>query len=225
MRYHGAGVGNNWVDWTFTGLTPGRHYAVSATWLPGYASNVTYDIFGGAAGGTPVGSATVDQRIGANDYQDASRMWEELTIVQVPVGETTLTVRLSDNADNWVYADGARLEQVYLPEVEVTLPGAPATSIESGEGVEFGTKVYMGDGDVDLRITNTGILPLSIGNVTLTGNGFSMVQLPDPPGGSFTGASLNSGEWADFRVSFDTAVTHEYGHLHGRDHVQQQRPG
>ena len=47
----------------------------------------------------------------------------DTTVVQVPAGETSLTVRLTDKADNWVYADALRIEQVYLPTLEVTIGG------------------------------------------------------------------------------------------------------
>ena len=54
--------------------------------------------------------------------------WEELTMVQVPAGETSLTVRLTDDANTWVYADAVHLSQVVAPEVHVTVGGQPLAS-------------------------------------------------------------------------------------------------
>ena len=44
-----------------------------------------------------------------------------------------MTVRLTDAADNWVYADAVRIEQVYLPEVELKRSDDLLGSLESGQ--------------------------------------------------------------------------------------------
>ena len=77
--------------------------------------------------------ATADQRVAPDDFQDRNISWDELAVVQVPQGETSLTVRLTDAADDWVTADAVRLEQAYLPKADVTVSSDPANCIPSPE--------------------------------------------------------------------------------------------
>ncbi len=103
FRYHGPGTGANWVDWEFTGLTPEKHHRVSATWftVPNQASNAPYSIYGGLspnAADLPEITVRADQRYLPDDCQYSGASWENLAVVQVPAGETSLTVRLSPGA-------------------------------------------------------------------------------------------------------------------------------
>jgi hypothetical protein len=214
FRYASPGNGSSFADWEFTELTPGRFYAVSATWMPGpgRASNVPFTVFGGApAAGDDVGTALVDQRLWPDDYQDYNAWWEKLTVVQVPDDETSLTVRMTNAANNWVYADAIRIEQVYLPEADVTRPapvaGDPAISVESGEGVDFGTMVYLADSTVELTLHNRGVLPMDVYNVNVSGTGFSQTGLGT--------TQLGEGDSVTFTVAFDTAVTTGAGSYNG----------
>ena len=169
VRYHSEGTGSNWVDWEFTGLTAGRYYQVATTWQTGYerATNAPYSIYGGlnpAPAATPLATVRIDQSVPPNDFTDSGTAWEELTMVQVPAGQTALTVRLSDDANTWVYADAVRIEQVYLPEVHVTVDGLP---LDPGSGIDLGTLLRGSAGEKTIRVTNAGLLPLVISSLTL----------------------------------------------------------
>ena len=58
VRYHVKGVGANWVDYEFTGLTPGQNYQIATTWTTGSSrtSYSEYEIYGLAR--------TVDRPVG-----------------------------------------------------------------------------------------------------------------------------------------------------------------
>ena len=106
-----------------------------------------------------------------DDFADRGATWEELTIVQVPTGQTSLTVRLTDDADNWVYSDAARIEQVYLPTLHTTVGGQ---SLESGQTLDMGQLLRGSPGEAEIEFTNAGLLPLMITNLVLpSGAGFS----------------------------------------------------
>ena len=188
VRYHSAGSGSNWVDWQFTGLTAGRYYQVATTWQTGYerATNAPYSIYGGlnpAPAATPLATVRIDQSVPPNDFTDSGTAWEELTMVQVPAGQTTLTVRLSDDANTWVYADAVRIEQVYLPEVHVTVDGLP---LDPGAGIDLGTLLRGSAGEKTITVTNAGLLPLVISNLTLP-NAAGIVTTSTLPAGGELG--------------------------------------
>jgi fimbrial isopeptide formation D2 family protein/uncharacterized repeat protein (TIGR01451 family) len=112
--------------WTFSGLPSGQ-YRVSATWLSGTsrASNAPYTLLG--IDGGPQ-TFPVNQKAAPDDRSDQGAMWEDLGTFGISGG--TLTVRLSDAADGYVYADAIRVEQTSsggpLP-APVPPPPAPPT--------------------------------------------------------------------------------------------------
>jgi hypothetical protein len=112
VRFIGPGSGSNTATWTFTGLTPGQAYRVSATWFghPIAASNAPFTITGGA---TPA-SATVNQKLAPAGFSDAGAPWQVLAASYTVTG-TTLVVQLSDLANGYVEADAVRVEPVAYP--------------------------------------------------------------------------------------------------------------
>ena len=215
VHYCRRGTGDKYVDWQFTDLTPGVAYQVAATWRTGgsRASNAKYEVYAGlnpGAADVPLMVAEVDQRFNPDDFADGAN-WEELTTV---AGQTDLTIRLSNDADNWVYADAIRLEQLYLPEVTVLIDGFP---VKTDSGLDFDTLLTGTSKSDSIEIVNSGVLPLQISNLvlpsaaglTITPSGFGTGQIAG--GDSFTidievdagAGGLAEGTYA-WNITFDT---------------------
>jgi len=224
FRYHAAGRGTNWVDYEFKGLTPGEFYQVSATWVPapGTASNAQVHVYDGTNIGftqPPMETVGVDQRSTPDDFQDHNTPWENVTVVQVQ-SSGALTIRLTDKADGWVYADAFRIEQAYLPKVQVNvddwqLPSGEVLDLvlQSGEVLDFGTVLDETDTSTAVTIENRGILPLALDDLQLA-VGSQVVDDQDGDGmldlggihvdlGNF-GGDLLPGDTMTFTVSLDT---------------------
>jgi uncharacterized repeat protein (TIGR01451 family) len=120
----------DYAQWTFTGLASGT-YLISTTWVRGTsrASNAPYTLTGLADGPSTV---LIDQKIAPNDLTWDGVAWEHLGTFQIIGG--TLTVRLTDNANGYVYADAVRIEQLYSQASATEVPsrrpssGAPQES-------------------------------------------------------------------------------------------------
>jgi uncharacterized repeat protein (TIGR01451 family) len=104
----GDNSGDN-ATWTFSNLTPGT-YLISTTWVKGTsrASNAPYTLTGVTGGPTTV---LIDQKVVPDDLTWNGGVWEHLGEFQISGG--TLTVRLTDNANGYVYADAIRLEYLH----------------------------------------------------------------------------------------------------------------
>ena len=109
VHYAAAGSGSAVATWTFTGLSPGV-YRVSSTWLAeqNRATNVPYTVFDGA---TSRGTVLINQELAPNDRVDAGVPWEDLGS-SFSITGTTLVVQLTNNANEYVMADGIRIERL-----------------------------------------------------------------------------------------------------------------
>jgi autotransporter-associated beta strand protein len=207
FRYHSAGTGANYVEYEFTGLTEDKYYSVAATWIGGLsgATNAPYEVYAGvnptppgvANPDTPLTTVRVNQNAHPNDFTDSGSSWEQLAIVQVPSGGSSLTVRLTDHADSWVYADAVRIEQVYLPTLHVTVGGQ---LLKSGETIDLGRLLKGSAGEERITVANAGLLPLDVNNLTL----------PSTPGIDVTltgygDGVLETGESFTIDVDLDTS--------------------
>ena len=99
------------ATWTFTELQAGT-YRVSATWIrhSNRATDAPYSVLDGA---NPLGTVLVNQELAPDDFSDAGAPWEalgEFTIIG-----STLTVQLSDAANEYVIADAIRIEKLGAP--------------------------------------------------------------------------------------------------------------
>jgi hypothetical protein len=121
-----------------------------------------------------------------------------LTIVQVPAGETSLTVRLTDDANSWVYADAVRIGQITEPEVHVTVAGQ---SLATGQTLDFGQLLQNWPGGETISIVNAGSQALQVSGLELTGS----TALNMTPIGVGDG-SFASGEGFTLEVNVDTTV-------------------
>lgn len=129
------------ASWTFA-VTPG-YYRISATWgaSANRATNSPYTIFDGA---TAVSTLRVNQKLAPADFSIAGTNWKVLGIV--PITGSQLTVRLSDDANEYVMADAVRIETWIVPMSAWQLvdDGDPGFAIESGNWGN-GTLGYQGD--------------------------------------------------------------------------------
>jgi hypothetical protein len=128
VYYSAAGTGTNVAAWTFD-VTPGQ-YRVAATWLPhsNRATDAPYQIYDGAAAPANLASAIdVNQELTPNDFTDAGSAWEQIDTVTVT--GNTLTVTLSNAANQYVIADAIRIER--LPSGIAAAAAEPGVLIAS----------------------------------------------------------------------------------------------
>ena len=109
IAYAAAGSGGGVATWTFNGLATGT-YRVSATWniLSNRATNSPFTVYNG---GTSLGTILVNQELTPADRTDAGVGWKDLGSSFVITG-STLVVKLTDAANEYVIADGIRIQQL-----------------------------------------------------------------------------------------------------------------
>jgi len=107
-RLHAAGTGSNTATWTFKGLSPGW-YKVEATWLSSAtrATNAPYTL---SDGSTVLGTLPVNQQLAPAGDVFSGSSWSILGTV--PVASGTLRVKLTDQANGQVAADGVHIVPV-----------------------------------------------------------------------------------------------------------------
>ena len=105
LRWCAQGDGANVASWQFTGLALGW-YDVQATWLEdsNRADDAPFTIFDGTQS---KGTVTVNQQQAPSGVLYNGRPWQSLN--KLAIGNTNVTVTLSDAADGRVIADGVRL--------------------------------------------------------------------------------------------------------------------
>lgn len=118
-HFAAAGAGEQTARWSFPGLAPGQ-YRVSTTWLADalLATNAPFTV---KDGGTTLDTVAVNQEIAPAGFSDAGTVWQELGTYTLAGG--TLTVELSNMADDIIEADAVRIERV----------GSPLRVIDSGD--------------------------------------------------------------------------------------------
>lgn len=149
VRYAEAGSGSQTATWTFT-VSPGL-YRISATWTPhpNRATNAPFTILDGA---TTLATLLINQELAPNDFTAAGVTWKNLGGPYNISTTTTLTVRLSNLADEYVIADGIRLEQLAVNPVQIIDDGDAGFSATggftpfSGQGYLNGVNYSIGDG-------------------------------------------------------------------------------
>ncbi|MEX2475924.1 hypothetical protein [Marinobacter sp.] len=100
------GSGESSAEWRLANLSTGVQYALDANWTshPNRASNATYEYtFTNDNGSQTTDSVTVDQREGGGN-------WQELGTFKA--GDSTLTVRITNDANGYVIADAVRINPV-----------------------------------------------------------------------------------------------------------------
>jgi hypothetical protein len=109
IAYAAAGSGSSIAAWTFNGLLPGV-YRVSAAWSThsNRATNSPFTVYDGV---TNRGTVRLNQELAPNDRVDAGTNWEDLGSSFTITG-TTLVVKLTNAANEYVIADGIRIERL-----------------------------------------------------------------------------------------------------------------
>ncbi|NLF31936.1 MAG: hypothetical protein GX591_13735 [Planctomycetes bacterium] len=172
--------------WTFTGLSPGYCYRISATWTDGGDRNsqVSYTVIDHENDDidTVLATRIIDQRSTPNDYSDANTYWEDLADGVLLRG-TSLSITLSGSPDGLIVADAIRVERVgdWQPPIGVPVPefgieeshwmyADPAYAFDYGSGPE---PYHMGaDGPYTHYVDNTHP------NATNTNNAFGTPERP-----------------------------------------------
>jgi hypothetical protein len=129
MHYNHAGVGADVATWTFT-VAPGR-FRVATTWVP-HSIRATDAPFEILSAGQRLAAVDVNQQQAPDDFSEAGVQWENLGDV-LDVTSQQLVVRLSDNANWYVFADAVRIERVG------DLPAEPDTLIVDNGDNQFST--------------------------------------------------------------------------------------
>lgn len=176
IMYAAAGTGSNTATWTFANLQAGQ-YRVSVTYPEhaNRATNAPFTVYNGTTGGPSLGTFTINQQIAANDLSSAGVNWEDVGLGYFTITGSTLTVRLTDNANGIVIADAVRIELV-SPEIEViqdTLNVADNVGIVNYGSTLVGTPV-----DRTFTVRNTGNGMLTLGALTVPVTGYTVVTPP-----------------------------------------------
>lgn len=196
-RYSAAGSGNDRAEWQFTGLSSGV-YRVSATW-PHHVNRATNSPFTVFDGGLPFKTVLVNQEVAPNDFSSTGANWEDLGGLY-PITSGTLTVRLTDAANEYVIADAIRIERI---------SGLPATS--EIQVTQNGSDIAHGTGTVAFGITPLGSPVSKTFTVHNLGSGdLTLVEPISVPGGfsvtTFGSLVVAPGLSTTFAVQLD-AVT------------------
>ncbi len=116
VQYASGGGGSQTASWTFA-VTPGQ-YQVAITWStdPNRATDAPFSVIQGSH---TLVSEDINQEQAPNDFTDAGVGWRNLGGT-LNVAGGTLVVRLSDDANQYVIADGVRLQRIGdLPAVQI----------------------------------------------------------------------------------------------------------
>ena len=116
--YHASGTGSNTATWQFTGLTAGASYQIARNWVPygNRATNSPWQILD-SNGSTVLSSGTKnEQNTPASDYTGGSGPcpFEKLGTTVTPSG-TSLSVKVTDNANGFVTVDAVYLTLISAP--------------------------------------------------------------------------------------------------------------
>ena len=124
------GDGSSQADYSFDGLTAGRHYLVEATWpaYPNRATNAPYAVTDGSA---TLGTTTINQQLAPSGPTDPSgTAWQVLGTFSTSSGR--LVVEQTNLANGNVEADAVRIRPVAASPV--TVVAVAATRPEATEG-------------------------------------------------------------------------------------------
>lgn len=142
VKFSAAGDGHS-ATWTFRNLVPGN-YAVAATWTNAgdRAKDSPFTIFNGDANDPIAAQIDVNQESAPNDFSADGFAWEFLTTLRV--SGTTVTVQLTDDADQFVCADAIRLfpigSQLVIDDRSAAFTGGGTLS--TGPGRNGGQRVF-----------------------------------------------------------------------------------
>lgn len=180
-HYQEAGTGLNQVQWVFWPVAAGN-YRVSATWAPAIeaATNAPFTVTSGTHEMTVRMNQTLWPAAYPNWFEAEGAYWADLS-PSFPVDEHgTLTVTLTDNANNWLLADAIRIEPVdAAPEIRMF---DDETSLELTDGdstIDFGSTDTGTAVSHDFTVQNIGSANLTLHGGALTLPSGYTDDLPD----------------------------------------------
>ena len=164
LAYSSAGDGSDQATWTFTGLTAGEYYRVSATWraYTNRATDAPFRIFDGA---TELVMVQVDQQQAPAGFFDAGADWEDLGTAYQVSGDT-LVVTLSDDANGFVIADAVRIEQTVAPPPSDIIDDGDAGFQMIGDWTHAAGVGYQGDLRYSAAGTGADLATWTFGGLT-----------------------------------------------------------
>ncbi|MCO6455469.1 MAG: DUF11 domain-containing protein [Pirellulaceae bacterium] len=201
-----GGDGSQIASWQFNSLPAGM-YQVALNWYTVdktlRATNSPFTISGNG-GETPI-MHRINQHMLPGDYPNSFQAqghdWVLLDVFEV-LGNS-LTVSLSDDADNWVVADAVRIIPVLSPQVGVFVGASdnPLDRLEDGSSsLELGSTPVGTPITQTFTIKNLGGADMSVGSPVVTGNfGLAGSSLGLP-------AVLGPGETMTFDVQFNATA-------------------
>jgi uncharacterized repeat protein (TIGR01451 family) len=175
-EYHAPGNGSGRATWSFDRLPPGP-YEVFTRWVPfgNRATNAPYTILDDA---TALSTVRVNQQLAPTGDSDNGIVWQSLGTFNVASG--TLRVRLSDDANGYVIADGVRIVPYGIPaqrpEIDVARSDRSIANNDASpayeEGTSLGAQLLLTDSVAHTyTIRNTGNADLTLpGGVQMLGD-------------------------------------------------------
>ncbi len=155
-----TGGGGETASWTFSNVTPGYTYRVSATWTgrEDRSSAVTYTLTDEINAETQriLGAVAVDQTLSPDDFSEGGTFWEDLASPFLIRG-TSLSIELFGGAGGTVVADAIRIERVGQWVSPVGIP-TPEFGIEESHWMYAGAQYTYdyGDGQEAYRVGDDG---------------------------------------------------------------------
>ncbi len=159
VHFSRAGTGSDVATWSFTGLTPGQ-YRVSTTWSahPNRATNAPFAVLDGTVPQGPAIQVNQELEPSADVIVDGVAFQHLGTF---DITGSTLTVQLTDDANQYVIADAVRIERV--ADESLTLSIAAASLSESGQTTTATlTRSGSTSGPLDVTLTNSDVTEATI---------------------------------------------------------------
>ena len=177
----GSDTADSVASWMFDDVEPGR-YRVSATWRPyaiGRASDAPYQIY---AGNELLSTLRVDQRLAPAGFSDAGVMWQQIG-GDFYVGDGSLTVKLSNQANGFVVADAVRIERVGELPAGAQLQVFETAEVLNGTGVvpfvSGSTGTFVGNPVTKtFTVWNVGDSPIALDAAVHLPAGYNLISGP-----------------------------------------------
>ncbi len=168
------GTGGVAATWSFTGLTAGQ-YKVSATWVNA-STNATNSPFTITSGSTVLKNTVVNQRLAPTGLTADGSNWFNLGTVTIT--GTTLTVKLTNNANGYVSADAIRIEKVTSAGVPAAASIAGGAAVGGATAGSFGGSYFATAGNTG---NNSGVTGAVVSNSAAAGSALDATVTDDAP--------------------------------------------
>ena len=226
VRYAAAGTGSSFATWSFP-VVAGGVYRISTTWVihSNRATDAPFSVFDGTtATGKLLGTTRLNQQVNPNDFSNSGVAWEDVGVFAM--SGTTLTVRLTNQANQFVIADAVRIERVNPLQVNALPQGERATSSLTQSDLDrmlaAASTVWIAAGVSAEQKTQLANATASVRELpgNLLGAATSVGLMIDPHAagwGWYVGSTNPNASTAVPAGSIDllTVVTHELGHKLG----------